>query len=834
MNRWVQWGFVLVMGGSLVACEGGTGGSECRTKSDCPRGQTCLLDGGCVPSAECTPESCTAGTFCSQDLKCVSVESACNDSVDPCECHIANGAGEFVADDVDSVITLTPGAQHMAVVSLGFMGGTTIPSNTYSYGISGTANTFSIDEAGMLTAGAAAGEATLTATAASGVTCTAKLVNLGASGVATGIRVRVFNDRTGLPVAGARIVIDTNNDGLDDGFSTNGGASAYGTTNASGVATTTQTITGTYALTVFHSAHHYVSLVGLSTNDKEVSVPLASVIAPVDSRKVAGFSGVEDFIAYRRNVLNAPKDTPFIEIALVAGSFPLRSIVNFDLSMLTGDKLAEGDCAILDVPTANKPCLPLPSTVFARAAGGFLRKKDASTTSPRAEDVRGGHVDVTARPGRRYAWMFGGAVYSDLLFRVLADYKTVLPKAFNGTAETFDVTKLNFNQLATDIHGLIPALGIGSTGNLNLPERPVADWNARKGDAYFDNAGTPVRRPSQDFHLLDTVLDGAASGEDATYTRPSLTALDGLQTFTTVKMPSLPMDTASNQAFEGMVLLTGIDSKGYGFVPMGLGLGLDCLNPLGCGDSANRASAAHFDGHVTGATVCRTPHGALDGNNRPSLCPVGAPFPGSLRTDEIGMFRSIPRDALASDEWVTVAVALPITSLLKDGLSNLRARAAVLRGDAAKMPGQGTKDLSGLVFAPLPMPDTTVTSRVYEIKKVTDLDAHWIMATTIDAENSMNTVVTWNIYASPSANTSFKVPAVPAAMRDPFTAPSVKTGKYEAGELNLTHLGFNLIPDKTLQGIVSSGNGQFADLLRYADGFSGGASKVTDGTSPIR
>lgn len=241
---------VASLSSALLACPakkddtptGGTCATQtCEQSLQCPVGQFCQ-DLCCAPFTGCTPTSCASGQFCdTETLACTAITEKCELAKDGCECHIANTAGQFLASGTPEIV-LAPGATLDVNVLVAVVEGQPLPGATVTLDVADD-TLFTVAGTELTAASAPAlDDTTLTATVTglTGVSCQATLVNLGAK---TGVRAFVFDDVTGEPVEGAKVIVDTDADGDDDG--------SAGSTDAEGLASATGITSGTFTISVF-------------------------------------------------------------------------------------------------------------------------------------------------------------------------------------------------------------------------------------------------------------------------------------------------------------------------------------------------------------------------------------------------------------------------------------------------------------------------------------------------------------------------------------------------------------------------------------------------------
>ena len=777
---------------------------SCAVPWDCPVSYTC--DTGCCVVFGCTPDSCTTqGTFCDPDTRaCTSVSEKCE--LSGCECHIANTAAELEASGTPT-LTLAGGGAVQVQVTLAATGGLPLPGAAFTYAVD-DATRFSVDNSGLLTAltTGTAGTGTLTAHAGTYATCTADLVHLGTVPVDGNVRFFVFDDRTALPVSGATVMIDY---GAGDGV-----ANETLVTAASGLAQASAAVPGDgkYTVTVFAAGYNYLSLVGMNaTTIRDVALPLSGRKVP---QTTAGFTGTPDYSVYEKLVLGGQPKT--IKFGMVAGSFLLKSLLNFDLDLFIGS-MPTADCKSVD-GQGNHPVgcydlsnsgLPGTDGLFAPLPGGVLLSL--------ANAVIKSHFDSVVQPGRRYAWGLGGEVeLADIsgLFNIVVPYLkscdcAVVPDVCEPDCDCDKdcPLKIDFGQVLNSLLPLFSRFASGVKGDLPVkevrygPATVTGTW-----ESYITSAYGSRSDPAGNFPLLDT---GSPYGQ--------LSVAEPLLSFTDFTVPALPPDPVlSGQAMEGEIVLTGVNSKGYGFVPLGISAGVDCTT-TNCLDRANHPE--DFNGHVNGATPC-----LYDDDPSVNGCPPGVPH-DPLPNDHIGMFHAKAHGGLQGQEWVTIALALPVSAFfdaVQDGV--LRVTGSVVREE----PATGASNQLKLAYPGFPTQPATTTGRTYTVTSAADSQIHWVAFAT-DTIKGTNTdwdglTTRWNVYF-PAEGGTFTAPAVPTLpgnnpKPDPMAPADGST------TISATHIGFRA-PGVTLDQLAANSGDSLSGLIDKATGFAVQSRNVT-------
>lgn len=749
-------------------CEGST---ACTFAWDCSVGFTCGAS-GCCEEFGCTPTSCGAGQFCDEDFTCKSIADKC--ALTECECNIINSAGELEAVGSPRLAVAAGGSMQLQAV-LAVKGGNPLPGAQFTFEAagqpSGNATTFdslfTVTSSGALTAkaSAAGGSAIVEATLGQDVSCTAQVFNLGDGPSGGQIRAYVFDDTTGAPVEGAHVVFDFGNDG---------GADEALNTPATGVVqTSSSAASGVYTVSVFKAGYNYLSVVGLATATDDIALPIAARPNPPTT---GGFTGQVDFNDYVKYVLGTPKT---YHLGIVASSFPLKSILNFDLERMLGSFNTDVDCDVqprpagcyeVDLQPLVNDIMPLP--------GGLILSLRSRPIKP--------FFDGVGVPGRRYAWGIGGQLeISDI--QPLIDIATPLMSCdCDVTSDVCDAdcscdtdcgARVNFGEIFNAIVPLIATFGSGVQGNLPLQEVPTSEWETYLSAPYADRIDAQDRFPR---------VDNPGYGK--------LSFREPLRRLADYKMPALPADPQNPGAtMEGLFVLTGVNTAGYGYVPLGIGIGLDCTE----GDCLNRQNnPTGFDGRVNGGVMC----------SNPDTCPPG--IPTQVGVDHVGVFHASAHGGLQDQEWVTVVIALPISALSGES-AGLRTTAFVVRGE----PTNGLNDLGSRTYPSIATMSAQTAGRTYTVNSASDVDMHWVTVANDDTR--------WNIYfANPASAATFTAPAIPGALTsDPF-APD------NDGEIDVTHSGFQLPAALTLENLAANNGTTLIDVISAVEGFSAANRKV--------
>ena len=794
---------------TVSACSGdddnGNGGgcgdlAECVVPWDCPVGQTCDAASGCCVFFGCLPGECPAGTFCDSDTKeCTSVGDACLTAAGGCECHILNPAGELEASG-NPTITLPANAAYDLQAVLSVVGAGPLPGAAFEF--SAAPGTLFSVSGNTLTASSSTdpGTETLTATSGNFATCTANLVHLGAPDGGS-VRFFAFDDATGEPLEDVNIVINNETTAVQ----------------TAGDGTIEVTAPGAaYNVSAFLADYNYLSIVGIPSDTTEVALPMS--YRPADST-IAGFTGKADFSDYERRVLGGKPKT--IKFGIVSTSFKLSSLLNFDLDLLIGpiadpkrectvdgDCVGAGDvctdnicelegCDIVD-GNGNHPAgcyeLSIPGLVdppiWTALPGGVLLSLAANPIKS--------HFDVVGASGRRYAWSLGGQVeiseiagLVNLITDLLDDCECDVTEdaCDDGCACDSDCgLKLDFGGLFNSLTPLFSLFASGVEGNLPMPPVLFSEWEAYITPPYADR----IPSASPEFPLLDTAGRGR------------LPIREPLQVFTDFTLGALPDDplSADDYQMEGVVVLTGVNTRGYGFVPLGLGAGLDCTT-----ENCLERLDEDYDGVVDGGLMCLyDPDPELNG------CPPGVPIT-ELPDGHLGLFHAKAHGGLQGQEFLTVALALPITALTNDDEA-IRVAGQVVRGE----PAAGASNALNGSYPEFPTTRTEQTAGQFAVNSGSGAEVHWVTVAT-DEQDGVTT--RWNIYF-PSEGGTFEapdpIPFLGGTARNPFDVDTNGIGD-AADMINATHVAFEA-PGVTLEDLAANNGTNLGNLLDDVDGFT--------------
>jgi hypothetical protein len=735
-------------------------GQACNINSNCPEGQTCS-NKSCTPFEQCKPDSCDSGTFCDNENtnSCVTVAQKCNATAAGCECYIANMAGQFPASGMPTLF-LTGGATQPITLALAVKGGEPIPGATFTLSFDNPSSSFTVDGQ-TVKATTTAGNSVVKATVAGYAECEAKVVNLGAS-TPNKVRFFVYDEQTGEAIAGAKVIVDANGEEIQTPDS-----------NVEGVSLTKTFSSATpYTVSVLKDGYNYISLVGLSTaTDNDVVLPLSP--HSIDG-VTGGATGILDFATFYENYTHGPKA---LKAGFVASSFPLQQALNFDAASFIGPI---GSCE----PGHEVGCTPIVIEGFLPAEKNVKVPLPGGVVAQLSDQVLKGNFDMVGAPGRRFAWSLG-------LEAQFEDIGALIPLFMGDTCScnlkvgicegTCACDKdcgqgIDLGVILNSVTPLLSKVGIGYIGNLPLQSAKMTEWQSYTAPAY-------AQRPADArFPRLD-------SGKG---TYKSLPLTDLLNKFSDVTVPNLPKDEVlgGNATMDSMLVLTGVDAKGFGFVPLGLGFGSDCTT----GNCFSREhNAAAFDGKVNGGTMCIA--------DRKNPCQI----PTATEDGHLGLFKAYARGGLSDQPWTTLMLALPASSLAgKDTATNgFRAKGALV---AQEITQGSSAQLASVSYLDLPNQPATVAGRSYQATAVAGAGLRWVTIT--------NGTRRWNVYFA-KGNGNFVAPKVPAGWVDPFVSAA------DDNTVTVTDIAVAMRSGTSLSSLIHHDQGQtLGDIISSVDRFS--------------
>jgi hypothetical protein len=178
------------------------------------------------------------------------------------------------------------------------------------------------------------------------------------------------------------------------------------------------------------------------------------------------------------------------------------------------------------------------------------------------------------------------------------------------------------------------------------------------------------------------------------------------------------------------------------------------------------------------------------------------------------MFHARPHGGLEGQQPLTVAVALPISSLTSGGNSDIRATGLVLRETPAT--GNSTQ-IKNETYPAFPAQPVNTNGRAYAVEPTAGIDVHWVTLASPEVDGM---TTRWNIFFdNPAATKAFHAPAVPAGFVDP--ADGAPAGvDIPLNHVNATHVALRLTSSATVADLAGNNGSTLADLASETDGFS--------------
>jgi hypothetical protein len=257
--------------------------------------------------------------------------------------------------------------------------------------------------------------------------------------------------------------------------------------------------------------------------------------------------------------------------------------------------------------------------------------------------------------------------------------------------------------------------------------------------------------------------------------------------FTEVRVPTLPRDPLdpNSAAFEGVLVMTGTQTLGAGFVPRGLGLGLDCLSE----ECVVEGEPVGYDGIVDGIQICPGDSNlACEGRTNHQ---VGA--------GNVPLFHQDPTNELIGLPQKTILMALPIDTL---NVVDFRVRAIVLDGTLT----DASVNLGNEKFTEAPTILNFPEERKYTIMPTQSTDVHHV---TLQSQTNPE-APKWHIYGR-NVQQDFIAPSVPGTWTDPLNG---------SDELRVTHASVKLRTGTSYNDLLTSKKHPIHQLLDSARAFS--------------
>ena len=705
----------------------------CGTSNECPVGDYCN-DGCCIPFqlGGCeTPE-------------CLNIATQCLTHAQGCECNILNEASTFSSGEPPT-IHFNEGQRKTLQAEIALVNGDVLATTGFQLEVAGgNAASFAIDNV-TVQATELQGMTLIQATFGELAACQALLHNHGANQTQNAIRVLAFDQSSGEGIANADITIDIRQNRSAEPAQLNEH------TNAEGLAELHLEDDEVAQISIFHEKYDYVSVLNISNASNHfIRIPLRR---RQTSAYYGGATGNLNFNSHLENLESTPGS---IRLGMVSTSFPLSKLENFSTDIFTGGPILGRDC---QSQPSNPGCydFSLPGVIEQHAAvwGGLVLSLPTTPMKP--------NFQVLGEPGRRYIWGMGGT------WDISATASIFHSLSQRRTSE--ECPACNVARDATILRSLLPLMGSASMGyrsNVELSAAPLADW--------LDNISSDSG-PDPRFPHLDSGSDLSGLELDSPMTR-----------FTEIRVPSLPKDPLApdSAAFEGVVVMTGTQTLGSGFVPRGIGVGLDCLS-----------DECFVDGEPIGYD------GTIDSVK---ICPNDANLACSGRTNyqvaagHVALFHRDPTQELASQPQKTILMALPMDT---SNVVNFRVRAVVIDGI---LDDDATIDLGNRKFTEAPTILHVPGERRYSIVPTQSTDVHHVtLRNTTDQQNPR-----WHIYGL-NAQQDFVAPNTPNGFIDPFENNE---------DLHITHATVKLREGVSYADLLEGDEYAIHQLLDSARAFS--------------
>ena len=382
-----------------------TGGEDCRCECDtqCAAGYVCQRH-------FCLPADCEVDDDCADGLVCNPGTNSCSAPV--CVSNDQCGAGQACiggtcagapdpgnvarCEIIGSSISRQGEAIELSATSYS-SGGAVVSQMSYSWTVTAGNTSAVIDEAtGVLSGEAVDGSWTVSAAVrdasgqAGSVTCTHEGANF-AEVANTSFRVLVMDQRTGQPVTGAKVVLNSGEDAQSVSETLPSGQALFGD------------VSGTVNwVSVFYDSAElsadYVTVVGPESND------LAIYLFTTEKGKKAGVEGAFDFSSLPDRQL---------KLGIAGASLP-GSLADIDFMMLIGDMVqTQVDIPGLPIPDEG---VPLPQGITMQfGPSAFKEKFQALTYS-----------------GTRTVWGLGGSFRLSAITELLPTIAPLLEDSSSG------------------------------------------------------------------------------------------------------------------------------------------------------------------------------------------------------------------------------------------------------------------------------------------------------------------------------------------------------------------------------------------------------------------
>ena len=637
-------------------------------------------EGDSAVQAACSANTCGAGSYCADEGVCKSIQRECAQP-NTCTCQVIDMTGQLPVDDslVGQVVPAGAAWQPEVVLNTPQRA---FPQTDFSLTVEGpSAASFAV-QGTQISATPVAGHATLVVQVGPQVLCRAPLTNLGPA-PQSGLRFYVFDQSSGLPLAGAQLIVQPADGTPQRACSSDG----------QGVALSPEDLSGAFAVSVFAANHQYLTVAGLQASAG------ADVALPVAPQQVArgGFSGRVDYADFEDATSGLPLPVRF---GLAGASLPMDGLLQFNLTgniMQGGITNMMGECDP-NVPGCyamsmrdGKKNVPLPAPLQLQAG---LPVKTA--------------FDVRARAGQLMPFVLGGELRTPV-----AEALPALGMAAYGGKPG------KVAELVQSMTDLLPQFGAGTHAPVALPAIDAKFWADQTG--IKDLNGRPA-------YPGLPVLDKGKRGQ--------LRLQSPMAQWTNVEMADFSVEDQLDVA----ILATGVNARGFGFVPLGLGVGFDSV-----GDEVLNGIAPDKDGKVHGVLACGS-----------GAC-AGSP-PTQLADGHLPLFYAQPMGGLEAHPQLTLILGISIT----ETVAQLDTQLLVGR----VVPGPPTAaNLARQPWMVAPLPGTLDGNRVYTWTSPSAAHLHRLRFT-------LDGGAEWHVFVA-GDSTELTLPAVPAGWADLSQEPTV-------------------------------------------------------------
>ena len=713
----------------------------CSASNDCSPGQLCAAS-GCCEAYQADAGACETGS-----PDCITIDDICDELGAGCQCEIIV-SGDYQLAAILPTVTLGGAEALVLDAKVSAVQGDVITHNGFTL-YADDPSCVSISDNQVIGSPYAC-STTVVAEFGKSALCEAHILNVGEPSPYS-VRVLAYDESTGAPVPRATVIVDHNNDGEADIL--------VPTTSETGMTHFELGTEQSAAVTLMAKGYHYVSFVGLTLEEgKTLHIPLTPI---ANTTNRAGVSGTIDFSAHRENHMNGLAES--IQLALVAPSFPIRSLVQFDIDAILGGPMPSVDCT----ENENAPgCynLGIPGVTDQKVPlwGGMFFSFQASALKP--------FFEIRSTPGSRALWSLGGE-WSYEEIAPLAERVMASPECFTDLSNCLKDYRYRLaSSLLRDWSPMMARLSFGVQSNLALHSMHQAEW-----ENYITTPYGPERNEFPNVPFLDSVQGS----------RNSIELKNPATNYTQIILPELPMGPGG-QHTDALIALTGVSMNGTGFVPTGVAAGFDCY-----GDDCHLNRDGH-DQIINGLTLC--PEGD---SGSPELC--NGNLPSQQPAGTIGLFHAQTDESLLEHNQKTIIMAMPLDAPYEHGLS---ATGLILEGSLPET----AVNLEGLSFPTHLELDMSPDNRSIVMGNTHDN----LNVITIYPSEENQEVPQWTIYANGNSS-SYTLPQAIESFGDPLA--SIHASRF------MRCSAMHLKAGNSLGKSLSTSNGM-SNLFNHALGFA--------------